>query len=492
MEYLLSGIVVGLLCGAIAGFFWCGKITRTRLDESAHKSASQESALALSQQAQQYADSRCQELQTEVRQQASLLQQQRQAAEEKTTELTRELAQRDAKIASLETQIRHEQQASQEKLGLLEQAEQRLSKNFELLANRILEEKGKQFTEQNHASISSILSPLREQLGNFRNRIDDVYEKEAKDRRTLYDEVVNLKSLNERLGQEAHDLAQALKGDSKRRGDWGEIVLERVLESSGLRAGHEYHVQQTLRDEHGRLRRPDVIVHLPGDRHVVIDAKVSLNAFERYHAAEDADERRRCLQQHADSLRRHVRDLQQKDYSALEGLKTPDMILMFVPVEPALQCAFEQDWELFQDAFNNGIFVVSPSSLIMNLRLIHNLWRHEHQNRNANRIAARAGHLYDKFVLFVEALEDIGDKLDKSVTSWRTAFERLSTGRGNLLGQIEALRKLGDLDTKKSLPALTEAEEDTETRLRLAASPVDATEECPAQAATAGTQDHAS
>ena len=355
-------------------------------------------------------------------------------------------------IAELKTRLTDERKQSEEKLILLEQAEKKMTDAFENLSNRILEEKSKKFTDQNKMNIGEVLNPLREQLGDFRKKIEDVYDKETKDRLSLYHEITNLKSLNEQMSKDAINLTKALKGESKTRGNWGEVILERVLEESGLKNGREYEVQGSYKDESGKLYYPDVVVHLPNSRDVVIDSKISLNAYERYYSAEDEQEKKLAISEHLISVRSHVSSLKGKNYDELVGVNSLDMVLMFVAIEPALMLAFEHDENLFQDAFKSGIFLVSPSTLTMNLQVIQNMWRYEYQNQNAQEIAKRAGDMYDKFAGFVEALEDIGDKLGKAQGAYDTAHNRLIDGKGNLISRAEAIRKLGDLKTNKLLP----------------------------------------
>jgi DNA recombination protein RmuC len=354
-------------------------------------------------------------------------------------------------LAELRTRLSEERKLSEEKKVLLEQAEEKMTHAFENLSNKILEEKSKKFTAQNKENIGEVLVPLREQLGDFRKKIEDVYDKETKDRMSLYHEITNLKSLNEQMSKDAINLTKALKGESKKRGDWGEVILERVLEESGLKNGREYEVQGSYRDQTGKLFYPDVVVHLPNKRDVVIDSKISLNAYERYYAAADEADKASALKEHLASVRKHVSDLKGKSYDELVGVNSLDMVLMFVAIEPALMLAFEHDTNLFQDAFNNGIFLVSPSTLTMNLQVIQNMWRYEYQNQNAQEIAKRAGDMYDKFHGFVDALEDIGDKLTKAQTAYDTAHKRLVEGKGNLVSRAETIRKLGDLNTNKQL-----------------------------------------
>lgn len=354
-------------------------------------------------------------------------------------------------IAELNTTLEQERKQAEEKLVLLQQAEKKMTDAFEVLSNRILEEKSKKFTDQNKNHLGEILNPLREQLGDFRKKIEDVYDKETKDRVSLYHEITSLKKLNEKMSQDAINLTNALKGESKTRGDWGEVILEKVLEQSGLTKGREYEVQGNYKDSNNKSFRPDVVVHLPNKRDVVIDSKVSLVAYERYYSAVEEPEKLQALKEHVNSLRTHVSSLKNKSYDELVGVNSLDMVLMFVPIEPALMLAFEQDDVLFQDAFQNGIFLVSPSTLSMNLQIIQNMWRHEYQNQNAQEIASSAGDLYDKFVNFVASLEDIGDKLDKARASYDVAHGRLTSGRGNLVKKVQDLQQLGSLKTRKQL-----------------------------------------
>ncbi len=277
-----------------------------------------------------------------------------------------------------------------------------------------------------------------------------MYDKETRDRISLHKEITSLRSLNEQMSKDAINLTKALKGDSKKRGNWGEVILERVLEDSGLQKGREYEIQGSYRDEKGKLFYPDVVVHLPNNKDVIIDSKVSLNAYERFYSSENEEERKRALTDHINSIRTHISDLKGKNYHELVKINSLDMVLMFVPVEPALTLALEYDANLFNEAFKNGIFLVSPSTLTMNLQIIHNMWRYEYQNQNAREIAKRAGDMYDKFVGFIDALEDIGNKLDKARDSYNKAYSRLSGGRGNLVARAEAFRELG-IETDKQL-----------------------------------------
>ncbi len=424
-------IITGII-GLLIGVFVMWLLSR-------QKQHQQEVKLAVEKERSGHKTTQIDELKEKVERQESLYQQQQQS-----TETAR------VKIAELNTLLEDEKKSSHEKLSLLENAEKNMTSAFENLSNRIIEEKSKKFTEQNKLNISETLGPLREQLGDFKKKIEDVYDKETRDRVSLFNEITSLKSLNQQMSKDAINLTRALKGESKTRGNWGEVILQRVLEDSGLKNGREYDAQESYRDEHGKLFYPDVVVHLPDNKDVVIDSKVSLNAYERFYAAEDEEEQKQALAEHLDAIRTHISDLQGKNYDELVKINSLDMVLMFVPVEPALMLAVEQDENLFNDAFKRGIFLVSPSTLTMNLQIIHNMWRYEYQNKNAKEIAKRAGDMYDKFVGFVDALDDVGDKLDKAQSAYQTAHNRLTDGKGNLVGRAEAIHKLG-LQTNKKL-----------------------------------------
>lgn len=371
------------------------------------------------------------------------------------------------KIAELQTLLEDERKLTHEKIALLEKAKENMTTAFENISTRIIEEKSKKFTEQNKQNIGEILNPLREQLGDFRKKIEDVYDKETRDRVSLFNEITSLKSLNEQMGKDAINLTRALKGESKTRGNWGEVILQRVLEDSGLKNGREYEAQESYRDKHGKLFYPDVVVHLPDNKDVVIDSKISLNAYEKFCSSEDSEEQKQALTEHLNAIRTHVSDLEDKNYDELVKINSLDMVLMFVPIEPALMLALEQDNNLYHDAFKRGIILVSPTTLHMTLRIIHNMWRYEYQNKNAQEIAKRAGDMYDKFVGFVDALEDVGDKLDKAQSAYQTAHNRLVDGKGNLVGRAEAIRKLGLQTNKKLDKAIVDRQSENDEPLKI-------------------------
>jgi DNA recombination protein RmuC len=356
-----------------------------------------------------------------------------------------------AKLSELETRLEDERKNADEKISLLQEARDQLKMEFQNVANKIFEDKSQKFTEQNRENIEGVLKPMREQLLDFKKKVEDVYDKESKDRVSLLNEIIHLKTLNEQISGDAVNLTNALKGQSKTRGSWGEMILERVLEESGLQKNREYEVQSMYANEEGQRRHPDVIVHLPEGKDIVIDSKVSLIAYEKYCAADKEKTRDKRLKEHILSVRTHIKALSGKRYEELEGIRTLDFVLMFLPIEGAFWTAIESEQGLFNEAFDKNIMLVSPSTLLATLRIINNIWRYEDQNKNALIIAKKAGDLHDKFVGFVEALEEVGQKIDKARESYQTARNRLIEGRGNLVRRSIELRQLG-VKAQKELP----------------------------------------
>ncbi len=353
-----------------------------------------------------------------------------------------------------EQDARHfeEQKAADEKIKLLENAEERLRIQFESLANRLFEQKTRTVDEQNKMSLEMLLSPLKEQLEGFKKQVNDNFTQESRERHTLVHQINSLKQLNEQMAQEAINLTQALKGDNKAQGNWGEVVLARVLSDSGLREGHEYQTQVSLENEEGKRYQPDVVVHLPQQKDVVVDAKMSLVAYERFFNADTIAERELAMSEHVASMRAHMRGLSRKDYHQLHGIRSLDYVLMFIPVEPAFQAAIEADPALIRDAMDLNIMLVSPTTLLVALRTINNLWRNERQNQNAKEIAERASKLYDKLRLFVNDMEAMGQSLEKANQSYQGAMNKLATGRGNVIRQAESFKQLG-VEVKRDISA---------------------------------------
>ncbi|EMW6556053.1 DNA recombination protein RmuC [Citrobacter cronae] len=374
----------------------------------------------------------------------------------------------EADLREVTTRLEATQQHAEDKIRQMINSEQRLSEQFENLANRIFEHSNRRVDEQNRQSLNSLLAPLREQLDGFRRQVQDSFGKEAQERHTLAHEIRNLQQLNAQMAQEAVNLTRALKGDNKTQGNWGEVVLTRVLEASGLREGYEYETQVSIENDARSRMQPDVIVRLPQGKDVVIDAKMTLVAYERYFNAEDEYTRESALQEHIASVRNHIRLLGRKDYQQLPGLRSLDYVLMFIPVEPAFLLALDRQPELITEALKNNIMLVSPTTLLVALRTIANLWRYEHQSRNAQQIADRASKLYDKMRLFVDDMSAIGQSLDKAQDNYRQAMKKLSSGRGNVLSQAEAFRSLGVEIKREINPDLAEqaTTQDEEYRLR--------------------------
>ena len=365
-------------------------------------------------------------------------------------------ARSDAQAAKLQlteirTQLAQAEKGFREKEALFKEARDGLKKEFQLLANQIFEHHGQKLRSANTEQLTSVLKPFKEQITDFKRKVEEVYTTDAKDRASLLTEVRNLQDASERVNREAENLTRALKGDTRVQGNWGEVVLERVLTDSGLRRDHEYVVQASLRNELGELKRPDVVIRLPGDKDVVIDAKVSLASYEQALAAADERSREDAVTRHVQSLRTHVRNLAGQDYDRLEGVRSLDFVLLFVPVEAAFTMAMERDPSIFTEAFEKRLVIVSPTTLMMTLRIIDNVWRYEKQSRNAQEIARRAGALYDKVRVILEDMDQLGKSLGTARRSYDSAYARLVSGKGNLVRQVEQFRELG-ADVKKVLP----------------------------------------
>ena len=370
----------------------------------------------------------------------------RDAAQEQLVALT-------GRHAALEAGSAAQAAAAAEKLQLLEQAEQRLREAFQNLAHGILEDKAERFREQSSQQLNGLLDPFKLQLKEFRETIEQRHASDQRERGMLTQEIHSLKQLNERISEDALNLTRALKGDSRTQGAWGELVLERVLEASGLSEGREFELQVVFSDEEGGRPRPDVIVHLPDSKDLVIDAKVSLTAYERLCAATDDVRREEFLREHVASMRRHVDGLSKRNYEAIPGLRTLDFVLLFVPVEAAFMEAIRADDGLYIHALSKNISLVSPSTLLVTLRTVSHLWRMEDRNLNAAEIARQAGALHDSFVLLVNELGGLGDALGKAQSLHEGMLKRIGSGRGNLIGRVDRLRKLG-ADTRKQLSLL--------------------------------------
>jgi len=354
-------------------------------------------------------------------------------------------------LAEAQTDLRNMQERLENQAKELEQLQKKFTTEFENIAGKILKENSKEFTTVNQKNISDILNPLKEKIQLFEKKVEDTYEKGLKDQTDLKAELKKLQDLNLKISTDAQNLTQALKGDVKKQGNWGEIVLERVLERSGLTEGQEFEREVVDTNMEGKTIRPDVIVHLPDKKHLIIDSKVSLVAYERLVNAATDEEREKAMKEHLLSLRSHVKTLSEKHYPSARNLNAPDFVLLFLPIESSFSIAVQQDQDLFGYAWDNKVVIVSPSTLLASLRTIASIWRQENQTRNALEIAQQSGALYDKFVNFIADLEKIGKGLDSARDNYDKAMNKLHTGRGNLVRTAEKIRVLG-AKAQKEIP----------------------------------------
>lgn len=356
----------------------------------------------------------------------------------------------------IQLMTRYEEQkkmlASQHKL--LETTKRQLFSEFELSATKIFDDKHKTFQQASQTNIEMVLTPFKLQLEAFHQKVEDVYRQESSQRNQLVGQIVELQKQTQSIRHDANNLASALKGDTKKQGDWGEVILERILEQSGLVKGREYDVQNSNRNDHGRLLRPDVIVHLPDHKDIIIDSKVSLKDYEAYCHAPSPSLKKQYLNRHIDSIKKHIAVLSEKKYEQINYIKTLDFVFIFIPVESAFVEASKASPQLFEYAYEKNIVLVSPSSLMVSLRTVEMIWRHERQNANAEKIASSAGKLYDQFVLVTQALEGVGGYIDQAAQSYATVFKRMTSGRGNLLSRVDQLKSLGAKTSKSLSPKL--------------------------------------
>ncbi|MEM7293186.1 MAG: DNA recombination protein RmuC, partial [Pseudomonadota bacterium] len=434
---VLQQVVLAIVLGALAGGLLVHLFARARRAAESELASSREQAIAV-----RLAE-RDEQLNT---------------AQSQSSKLSAELvgakdmhAGQQAELARLRTELELTRREAQERQKFQQQERVNLKNEFDSLAQKILDEKSAKFTQQNMQNLGTVINPLREQMGEFKKRVEDVYDKESRDRAFLASEIKQLKGLNERISQDAINLTNALKGDSKTRGNWGEIILERILEDAGLREGIEFEREVSLNQESGSRGRPDVVIHLPDKHDLIVDAKVSLGAFEEAMSVEVGEARDQALKRHVASLRNHVRELSQKSYQSLVGVNTLDFVLMFVPIEPALHAAFAEAPDLFQEAYERNIFIVSPTTLLMACRTVEHLWRTDSQNKNAQEISREAANMLDKFVAFVEDLDDIGKQIVRADESYQKARNKLDTGKGNLINRANKIEKLG-AKGRKQLP----------------------------------------
>lgn len=360
----------------------------------------------------------------------------------------------DRELASVGTRLEGERKQAEEKIALLremtESGKKALTEEFQNLANSILEDKTKRFSEQNLESLGQVLTPFRERLNEFKSRVEEIHYQDAQQQAALKAELAQLKDLNRQMSEEAHDLATALKGHAKKQGNWGELVLENVLARSGLQLGRDYRREVSFNTDDGK-RRPDVIVYLPQEKHLIVDAKVSLNAYTRYVNAEDELERKQALKEHVQAIADRIAELSDRRYFELDDLNSPEMVFMFIPVESAFVEALRADETLFQQALQQNVLVATPTTLLTSLNIVRQLWRHENQNIHSAKLADSAAQLYKKLAGFIKSMEELGRKLDSAKAAYQSAFGQFYSGPGNVIKRARDFEQLG-VAVQKALP----------------------------------------
>ncbi|MGB4414811.1 MAG: DNA recombination protein RmuC [Paludibacter sp.] len=439
MEYILA--LCALIIGFLAAWFLAsGRHAKTLIKQ-------EEKTLAF------------QTAQIEAEKQKSVAQETLRLKSEELLRIQEELAQnlalanaRGLEVATLRTTNNNLIEKLENQKAEIEELQKRLTAEFENIANKILKERSDEFTVSNHKNISEILNPLKEKIQLFEKKVDETYDKELRDKISLREEVRKLTELNTRVSEEANNLTKALKGDVKKQGNWGEIVLERVLERSGLTKGQEYEREEVVDGADNSVQRPDVIIHLPDNKHIIIDSKVSLVAYERFMTAESEEHQLQYLKEHIASIRSHVKLLSEKNYQNAQNINTPDFVLMFVPIESSFSVAVQGDGELFSYAWERKIVIVSPTTLLATLRTISSIWKQENQTKNAQEIARLSGSLYDKFIGFTEDMVKIKSNIDRTSSAYDDAIKKMKDGSGNIIRTAEKIKELGAKTGNKSLP----------------------------------------
>ncbi|UAB75492.1 DNA recombination protein RmuC [Mesoflavibacter sp. SCSIO 43206] len=443
-------IIAILISAAIGGYLG---MLFTKLKSKSEKSTLEERNANIQQQFNDFKvfhDSENQKKNEAFNLQLNELRQQIAKTENEREDIRREKEFLNAELTRRSTEYDNLQQQNLKRDEELAQQQEQLRKDFELLANKILEEKSNKFTEQNKENIKNILNPLQEKILTFEKKVEDTQKESISMHSALKEQLLGLKDLNQQMTKEATNLTRALKGDSKMQGNWGELVLERVLEKSGLEKDREYFVQQSFTRADGTRVLPDVVLHLPDNKKMIIDSKVSLTDYERYVNA-DEDERAQFLKAHLNSIKKHIEQLSEKNYQDLYDIESPDFVLLFIPIEPAFAIAINEDNTLYNKAFEKNIVIVTPSTLLATLRTVDSMWNNEKQQQNAIEIARQAGALYDKFEGLVKDLTGVGKKIDDAKKDYSSAMNKLVEGRGNLITSVEKIKKLG-AKAKKSLP----------------------------------------
>jgi len=398
-------------------------------------------------------------------------------------QLREQLSVLDRELASVGTRLEEERKQAEEKITLLreitESGKKALTEEFQNLANSILEDKTKRFSEQNLESLGQVLTPFRERLNEFKSRVEEIHYQDAQQQAALKAELAQLKELNRQMSEEAHDLATALKGHAKKQGNWGELVLENVLARSGLQLGRDYRREVSFNTDDGK-RRPDVIVYLPQEKHLIVDAKVSLNAYTRYVNAEDELERKQALKEHVQAIADRIAELSDRRYFELDDLNSPEMVFMFIPVESAFVEALRADETLFQQALQQNVLVATPTTLLTSLNIVRQLWRHENQNIHSAKLADSAAQLYKKLAGFIKSMEELGRKLDSAKAAYQSAFGQFYSGPGNVIKRARDFEQLG-VAVQKALPQGLVDKADLELDYLPAVASNDSTDEAAAE-----------
>jgi DNA recombination protein RmuC len=444
-------LVIGLIVGAVIVFLFL-KSRRTIPVEEANQLSEQINSLKI--ESGKFSE-RIKLLDSDKSSLLSELKTEREKSEKLTSE-----------NSSLKSDYSNLQQKLTEQKAEIEELQQKFTKEFENLANRIFDDKTKRFSEQSKTNLAEILNPLKEKISEFQNKVEETNKESISRTSALREQLQNLKDMNQQMSTDAQNLVKALKGDTKAQGDWGEIQLERILERSGLRKGEEYIVQESYTSEDGSRKRPDVIINLPEEKKIIIDSKVSLVSYERLVSADDDDQRSIHIKAFIDSVKKHIKELSEKNYQSIFDHGTLDFVLMFIPIEPAFSLAIQYGENLYVDAYDKNIIIVSPSTLLATLRTIANIWKQEYQNKNVIEIAKQSGALYDKFVAFTEDLISVGNRIDQAKGTYVDAMKKLTEGPGNLVKRAEKIKKLGAKSTKTLPPnVLNRADLDDDTNL---------------------------
>lgn len=434
-------LLIGVVLGGVIGFLWAKSTLKNNVaslpSDDEKLQTIQEEANTLRME-----NSRLQERVTHAQKQFESIDQELTALEKQYKISEKE------KIQLFEERKHLNEKLAQQKQDLKEMQET-FKLHFENIATKIFDENSKKFTNQNEKRLGEILSPFKDRLDEFKKKIEENHKEEQSSYVELKTNIKHLTELNQKMTEEAKNLTDALKGDNKTQGNWGELILERVLETSGLRKDEEYKLEASGVNVHGTRIRPDAVIFLPDDKHIIIDSKVSLKAYEQYVNADDEGQKKIFLKKHIDSLKAHIKSLSEKDYTHKEDIKAPDFTLLFIPIEPSFALAMQGDYDLFNFAWDKKIVIVTPTTLLATLRTIASVWKQERQNRNAQEIARRAGLLYDKFVNFIDDMQDIQTHIERTQKSYNQAYNKLSSGTGNLIRQTEMLRELGANSSKK-------------------------------------------